>query len=220
MDQGYQRTPYESHSDGPVHELYPMSSFDSWPSRTVNPTPRYESYSDSGQDREHSTRPYDVHSIHGFSIPRKPVLFRGDEDDGVGLIDHPINPPISRSRPGSLADSFFRWWLTELIASLLSLGSFISLVAILDHYDGRSLQNLNLPYSLTLNGIVAAISTFNRVALMVPVEASMSQDAWLWFSSAKQKKVCRSRLADLEVSDEASRGAWGSFLFLFRARRR
>lgn len=220
MDHAYQRARFEPRSDSPVQGLYPMTSFDSWASQTINPAPRYESYSDPVPDHDHSMRRYDLNSNHLFSIPRKPVPAANGEDDGAGLLDHPINPPVSRSRPGSFKDSFFRWWLTELVASLLSLGSFLSLVAILNHYDGRGLQEINLPYSLTLNGVIAAISTLIRVTLMVPVEASLSQDAWLWFSAAKQNKVCKSRLADLEVSDEASRGAWGSFLFLFRARRR
>jgi hypothetical protein len=87
-------------------------------------------------------------------------------------------------------------------------------------YDGHSLNDLNLPYSLTLNGIVAVIATLNRVALMVSVGSAMSQEAWLWFSPVKQRQNCRSRLGDLELSDAASRGAWGSLVFLFVARRR
>lgn len=154
---------------------------------------------------------------------QKPYVSVNIEGDGTALMDvsyngsaNNANHPRLNSKPRE--SSFFRWWLFELLASVISIASLISLILVLRHYSGRGIQELDLPYSLTLNGIVAAISTVNRVALMVPVGAAMSQEAWLWFS--QQKDICRSRLVDLEDSDAASRGAWGSFLFLCKARRR
>ncbi len=84
----------------------------------------------------------------------------------------------------------------------------------------HSLNQIDLPRSIGLNGLVALLSTVNRVALMVPVGSAMSQEVWLWFSSTRRRPVCRARLRDLESSDAASRGAWGSLLLLFRARTR
>jgi hypothetical protein len=109
-----------------------------------------------------------------------------------------------------------RWWLPELIASILSIASSISIVVILRNYDGRGLDNLSLPRGLTLNGIIAALSTLNRVCLMTPVGTAMSQEAWLWFSATGRKRS--SRLGDLDLSDAASRGSWGSLVFLWSSR--
>ena len=109
-----------------------------------------------------------------------------------------------------------RWWLPELVASILSLASLATTVAVLRRFDGRSLNNLGLPKDLTLNGIIAAISTINRVCLMLPVSAAISQEVWLWFAEPSTTK--RRPLEDLGKSDAASRGSWGSIVFLFSIR--
>ena len=155
-----------------------------------------------------------------FSVPRKPVSYTSIDNDDAALIE-PWDPAAaSGPGPHPHGSSFFRWWLPELFASILSIASLLALVIVLRAYDGRGITDLNLPASLTLNGIVAAISTFNRVCLMVPVSAAISQEVWLWFSIAEHQKATHSRLGDLDLSDGASRGAWGSLLFLCFSRRR
>ena len=146
-------------------------------------------------------------------------------DDGEVAIDLMGSPNRNSSqnstrpsRTGVLSN--FRWWMPELFASLLSMISFVSLVFILRNYHGRALNQIDLPRSISLNGLVALLSTVNRVALMVPVGSAMSQEAWLWFSNIRRRPVCRARLCDLESSDAASRGAWGSLLLLFRVETR
>ena len=157
---------------------------------------------------------------HTLSVPRKPVSYTNIDNDEAALID-PSDPAAGPGpRPQPHATFFFRWWLPELFASILSIASLLALVIVLRAYDGRGINDLNLPASLTLNGIVAAISTFNRVCLMVPVSAAISQEVWLWFSIAEHQKATHSRLGDLDLSDGASRGAWGSLLFLCFSRRR
>jgi hypothetical protein len=138
-----------------------------------------------------------------------------DTDDGHTAL---ITSDASQARPS--ISSFLRWWFPEILTSIISVASLLSTVIVIRHYDGLNMNDLNLPYSLTLNGIIAAIATINRVALMVPVGSAMSQEVWLWFSSAAHKDTCRSRFLDLDLSDAASRGAWGSLVFLFVARRR
>ena len=130
---------------------------------------------------------------------------------------HPKN--LRREYPREVFSSL-RWWLPEILASILSVGILISLVGLLRHYHGRHLEDLNLPSSLTLNGLVAILPTLNRVVLMVPIASATSQEAWLWFSKAPKGPNQRSELRDLERSDSASRGALGSVLFLLRAKRR
>ena len=139
-----------------------------------------------------------------------------DEDDTANLIETHPKEPIESAKPSLKRKkrSELRWWLPEILASVLSLVSFASLVVLVWHYQDRSLDDLRLPGSLTLNGLVSIIATINRAALMIPVGSIMSQEVWLWLSKR------RGRLADLELSDAASRGAWGSAQFLLHARKR
>ena len=102
------------------------------------------------------------------------------------------------------------------MSSWISIAALIALVIVLRTYNGRGLDDLRLPSWLSLNSLVALIATINRVALVAPVEAAMIQEVWLWFSSTRDGEEARSRLEDLEIFDEASRGAWGSCIFLWR----
>ncbi len=116
--------------------------------------------------------------------------------------------------------SWLRWWLPEILASVLSVIAMASLIALLMVYDRRGLKDIDLPGSLTLNGLIAFISEVARVALMVPVGSAVSQEAWLWLSRYPTGSTRRSQVQDLDISDAASRGAWGSFMFLLKAPRR
>ena len=116
--------------------------------------------------------------------------------------------------------SWFRWWLPEILASVLSVVSMGSLIILLAVYDRRGLKDTDLPSSLTLNSIIALISEIARVALMVPVGSTVSQEVWLWLSKGRSRPAYRSQVQDLATSDAASRVAWGSFMFLLKAPRR
>lgn len=130
----------------------------------------------------------------------------------------PLQDPTSAVNKDT--SSWFRWWFPEILASIVSVTSMGSLIVILTVYDRRALKDIDLPSSLTLNGLIALISELARVALMVPVGSAVSQEVWLWLSRVRTRSTRRSQLRDLEFSDAASRGAWGSFIFLFKARRR
>lgn len=184
---------------------YPMKTFNSNDSRTQKNDLESTNYDPVPTDQE-------------YSIPRRPIQSRLQSDQ-VGLIHPAYRNPVSETR-STIVPSWLRWWLPEILASILSVASLLSIIIVLRVYNGRGLAELNLPASLTLNGIVAAIATITRVCLMVPVGSAMSQEAWLWFSASQQRGSARSRLIDLDLSDSASRGAWGSIVFLFFARGR
>ena len=145
-----------------------------------------------------------------------------DGRNGTELLDsqdrRSVRPPRRPWRMSVL--SWMRWWLPEMFASLLSVASTISLIMLVRSYHGRPLQDLNLTSHLTLNGLVALLSTINRAALMVPIGSVMSQEVWLWLCQTRKGLPSHGQLGDLELSDAASRGTWGSFLFLLKARRR
>ena len=117
--------------------------------------------------------------------------------------------------------SGLRWWLPEIFATVLSLASLIALIVLVCVYRGHSIEQVQLPISLTLNGLVAMLSTINRAALMVPVGSVLSQEVWLWLSGSSNRSTHqRSRLRDLETSDNPSRGAWSSLIFLLSPKKR
>ena len=113
-----------------------------------------------------------------------------------------------------------RWWLPEIFASLVSVSSFVALVAVVRHNQGRGLQDVDLPPSLTLPGLIALLSTLIRATFMVPIGSALSQEGWLWLSETKRTGKGGAQLSDLELSDAASRSAWGSFVFLLQIKKR
>ncbi|RDW82538.1 hypothetical protein BP6252_03650 [Coleophoma cylindrospora] len=133
-------------------------------------------------------------------------------------LDFDENAPRSR---GPRASSTFlqkslscsNWWLYELLAMFLSVASLITVIALLMHYNGKPTQQW--AYGITLNGVVAALATVTRTALMIPTATALSQSKWLWFTSDKNL-IGPKRLQDLETFDSASRGSLGSFRLLWR----
>lgn len=187
------------------------------------PLKSYEVYSAPDQGYIYSSVPaYSSQTKQSFSLPRKPVGNDTETDADKTALIRPSESDQSKvyRKTHAARLSFLRWWLPELFASVFSVACLICIVVILRVYDRRGLDELNFPSGLTLNGVIVLIATINRVALMIPVGSTLSQEAWLWFSPVAQRKVCRARLGDLELSDDASRGAWGSFVFLLHGRRR
>jgi Protein of unknown function (DUF3176) len=110
------------------------------------------------------------------------------------------------------------WWLSEIFATIISVLAMLTLIGILHNYNGRVVQHLRL--GITLNGLVAALSTICRTALMIPVTAGISQAKWHWFSPKAGERHLEARLRDLETFDSASRGTWGSLKLLWMMRAR
>jgi len=110
------------------------------------------------------------------------------------------------------------WWLFEVFAATISVLAMLTLIGVLHNYNGRVVQHLRL--GITLNGLVAALSTICRTALMIPVTAGISQAKWHWFSPNAGERQPEARLRDLETFDSASRGTWGSLKLLWMMRAR
>jgi hypothetical protein len=113
------------------------------------------------------------------------------------------------------------WWIPELIASILSIAALLAVVGVLRSYDNRPLADLDSPKCLTLNGVIAILATFNRAFVMAVTGSSILQDCWLHLAhEARNGDGCRSRLRDLSLFADASRGALGSLFFFFHHPRR
>jgi hypothetical protein len=63
-----------------------------------------------------------------------------------------------------------------------------------------------------VTNVLAKIAT---AALILPISEAIGQLKWSWFNGRKSKDMI-----DFEIFDKASRGAWGSFLLLFRTKGR
>ncbi|KAK8085882.1 hypothetical protein PG997_007153 [Apiospora hydei] len=63
---------------------------------------------------------------------------------------------------------------------------------------------------ITINSLVALLTSLSRLAFMVPLVQGMSQLKWVWFSSKPRP------LSDFQLYDEASRGPWGGVKILFK----
>ncbi|KAF2137036.1 uncharacterized protein K452DRAFT_199136, partial [Aplosporella prunicola CBS 121167] len=107
-----------------------------------------------------------------------------------------------------------RDWQWEISTAVLSLACTIAVFAVLLVYQGKPTSEWKTPHGITLNTLVAILSTLGRGALLVPVTSCISQLKWLHFMGSPR------RLHDIEMFDEASRGPWGAFTFLWRLRLR
>ncbi|TGJ81685.1 hypothetical protein E0Z10_g7082 [Xylaria hypoxylon] len=82
------------------------------------------------------------------------------------------------------------WWWWEIMAVTICIASTAGLVALLKSIDNTPLRQWNLP--IQPNTAIASLTTIAKVAL------------------------APRNLADLQLFDAASRGPWGSLIFLFQ----
>ena len=121
--------------------------------------------------------------------------------------------PFERLRPTSIYAKYVtNGWLVELLSVLLGIVALIALCVLLKRYDGKAAPRVNAVagVNITLNTLVSILSTISRAALLLSVSECISQSKWSWFLD-RQKP-----LEDLDVFDEASRGAWGGLKLLWR----
>ncbi|KAK4956665.1 hypothetical protein LTR10_006192 [Elasticomyces elasticus] len=110
------------------------------------------------------------------------------------------------------------WWMPELVATLLSVALFVSIVAILRRSEGRGITEVDLPHNVTLNGFIAALATLNRAFLVAPLGSALMQELWLFYAAESRKENPSSRLIDLKAYHEASQNAFGAMKYLIRRR--
>ncbi|KAM0428289.1 hypothetical protein ACHAPT_007190 [Fusarium lateritium] len=121
--------------------------------------------------------------------------------------DASSTPAKPLKRPSAL-----NWWSSELCC-LLSLASLAAQVGVLAHYNGKP-QDSWPSQTLTLNALIATLSTICRISMMFTVGSLLAQAKWNRFSSGRGTAYFP--LRDYALLDEASRGSWGSARILFR----
>lgn len=98
----------------------------------------------------------------------------------------------------------FRDWQWEFGASIFSLGCFAAVVGVLAANEYKSLAGWTFVFGISLNTLIAILSTLSRTALMVPVASCISQLKWIHLVNTSRP------LHDVQVFDDASRSPWGS----------
>ncbi|EMD96231.1 hypothetical protein COCC4DRAFT_46673 [Bipolaris maydis ATCC 48331] len=111
---------------------------------------------------------------------------------------------LSHSRELHIRD-----WYWEFIAAVFSIACVIAVIIILRKYQGKSLSSWHFYHDITLNTLVALLSTLSRTALIVPVASCISQLKWIHLVSSPRP------LHEYQILDEASRGPWGSLTLIF-----
>ncbi|CAO2655605.1 Nn.00g044080.m01.CDS01 [Neocucurbitaria sp. VM-36] len=108
------------------------------------------------------------------------------------------------------SQNVFKRWLFEIISWMISAACMAAMIGILLHVQNQPLSKW--PLALTINNVLAKVAT---AALILPISEAIGQLKWTWFNGPTSKEMI-----DFEIFDKASRGAWGSFLLLFRTKGR
>ncbi|KAF6821412.1 hypothetical protein CPLU01_12495 [Colletotrichum plurivorum] len=135
----------------------------------------------------------------GASFPRPSTPTAANDGSGLEKSrEAAVSPPGKLGTLGA--------WLFEVLALLVSVASFAGIVALLVLYDEKPQPEFE--YSLNINTFIAIFTTILRATLVFMVAGVIGQSKWRWITSPRP-------LRDIEVFDNAGRGAWGSLVFLF-----
>ena len=96
-------------------------------------------------------------------------------------------------------------WLGEAAAVVFSVACLVAITIVLRIYDGKA--SPQMAWGVTLNAIIAILSTASKAALIFAVAGALGQLKWVWFTENRQ-------LSDLQLFDDASRGPLGSISLL------
>ncbi|KAI1193690.1 hypothetical protein F5X97DRAFT_338685 [Nemania serpens] len=129
-------------------------------------------------------------------------------------------PPRASQARNHTAPSFLRQWRFQILAATLATTSYVTLISVVACYADRPLSEWIFHDTFSINGLVALLSTMMKSALLVPITSAIGQEKWAWFSSPTINSQKLSKpgkpLRDLQCLDDASRGPWGSFIWLTR----
>lgn len=104
---------------------------------------------------------------------------------------------------------FVNSWMFEAISIMLAVGLMVAITTVLARFNGQVVPDW--PLSISLNTLVALLSTIARALVLVTVAAVIGQDRWAWFSSRARA------MNHFQRFDDASRGLLGSLCLLFVA---
>jgi Protein of unknown function (DUF3176) len=114
------------------------------------------------------------------------------------------------------------WWTWELIAAAVTVAAMLGLIDLLAQADRHPRQSWVIGGSqLTLNTLVAAISTVIRSSLLLLVAGALNQCAWNWFATRDAGEQPEGPpLKDLETFSEAAANPWNCIKLLYQTKGR
>jgi hypothetical protein len=105
---------------------------------------------------------------------------------------------------------FIEWWLLEIFSWIFSLICMLIIFIVLLKYDGKPMPQWKL--GVSINAFISIFSGFAKSALLLPTAEALGQLKWSWFKKEEKSMM------DFEVMDSASRGPWGSMVFLAKTK--
>lgn len=131
-----------------------------------------------------------------------PTIYFEVPNDGRQSGGHPL--------PGrSQHHRVIKFWIFEVISTILSIGLIVATFSILAHFDGQVVPDW--PFGISLNTLIALLSTICRALVLVVVAEVIGQKKWFWFSSAPRP------ISHFQRFDSGSRGLLGSLRLVFTA---
>ncbi|KAH7203105.1 uncharacterized protein BKA55DRAFT_723127 [Fusarium redolens] len=116
----------------------------------------------------------------------------------------------TRTKFASPVNNIFLNWWPETAWYVFSTALIVALAALLKAYDQKPAPE----WVMSLNTVVAAVSTTCRASIVIPVSEGFSQLKWNAFARSQRP------LNDLQTFDQASRRPFGSLVLLSKARGR
>ena len=174
----------------------------------------------------HRHNDLEFESLKSFDITERHA-HKDEKDHNVtvtttafSLADHENNDH-SREQPAntsSLLRFVDEWWIFELVAWIASVASLVSMVAILQVYNGKPTPKWAITIhhrtaQITINTVISLFATIMKSSLMVPVAAAISQLKWNWFYQGRP-------LTDFQLFDSAKQGPVGAITLLWSLRGR
>ncbi|KAF2146950.1 uncharacterized protein K452DRAFT_337265, partial [Aplosporella prunicola CBS 121167] len=141
------------------------------------------------------------------------IIHHGQPDDSQPW----TTPEIKGIRPAAMAGHtnkmryYNDWWFWETSGAILSMLCMISVIIMLRQVNNTPLHQWNFYFQP--NAVISAFVVVSKTAMLLAVAESLSQLKWLYFFKGTHK------LKDLEAFEEASRGPWGAFVFLWRLKK-
>lgn len=128
--------------------------------------------------------------------------------------------PLSRLKRGCNS-VIYTWWAWEYAGAIVSIAATIALVVVLREADQQQQRPWMIGSTqLTLNTVVAIISTVIRASLLVMTAGALNQGLWNWFARKSSDREQRpgQPLKDLELFGEAASSSWASLKLLYRTK--
>ncbi|KAJ8123657.1 hypothetical protein ONZ43_g450 [Nemania bipapillata] len=97
-------------------------------------------------------------------------------------------------------------WAYEALSITLAIGLIVAITLVLKLFEDK--EQPKWPHELSLNSVVAILSTILRALLAFVVAEVISYKKWGWFDTTHP-------LQHLDKFDAASRGIWGAIQLLF-----